>query len=729
MSSARNGPAKAPAADADVGPGMPEAPATDDIRGWRLEALRRLYLATTIIVPPALVYVVFVTRRPEGLAPFMACTRPLLAAGNRLLRDGRWFRVGAFGLLLFFAGLGSINAATNGLLPNTTLIFALVTLLGCLLLGPSASWAFMTVTAAVLLAVGAAFHQGLLPVPDVQEHLAPSRFGNWVRVAFMYALLTGILASTFAFLIRRLEAGLRASTQALALRRQAEDRYRGIVETATDAILEVDGEGRILFANPATEAIFGYAAAELVGRPVSLLVPEAFGKKPEDGLARRAAPGVREVDWRQASFPARTKAGKPIEVAISLGESRAGDRRAFTAIVRDVTERVRLADRLRQSQKMEAVGQLAGGVAHDFNNALTVILSYADRIARRLGPEHPLAREAREVLRAAEHSAGLTRRLLAFSRRQLLRPAILDLAAVVADLDGMLRRVIGENIELVTVRGPGPARVHADRGQIEQAILNLAVNARDAMPRGGTLTFETGEVELKPGGALEVAAPPGRHVVLAVRDTGTGMDAETRSHLFEPFFTTKEPGKGTGLGLATVYGIVKQSGGAIAVETAPGEGTCFRILLPARDAPGAADASAAPPAAAPAGGSETILVVEDDRDVHALVHDILRERGYRVLVARDGEEALGIAGRQGGDLRLVVTDVVMPKMSGPDLVRRLLEGGRALRVLYMSGYADAQGQGLGAGGAGHLVKPFAADALLRAVREVLDGPPITLRPA
>jgi signal transduction histidine kinase len=390
-------------------------------------------------------------------------------------------------------------------------------------------------------------------------------------------------------------------------------------------------------------------------------------------------------------------------------------------------EAARLADRLRQAQKIEAIGQLAGGVAHDFNNNLTIIMSYADAALRRLGADDPLAGDLNEILRAATSSAALTRQLLAFSRRQVLRPVVLDLNVVISDLHRMLARLIGENIEIVTRLEPRLPRVLADRGQLEQVVMNLAVNARDAMPRGGTLTIETGLAEARPGEGPELDPARGRRVALDVADTGAGMDAATLAHLFEPFFTTKEPGKGTGLGLATVYGIVRQSGGSISVDTAPGAGSRFRILLPAhRDEPSAAGdvapagsgAGSAPPAPLRSG---TVLLVEDDAAVRVLVREVLARSGYRVLVARGAEEALALAARHRSEIDLVLSDIVMPRMSGPDLVGRLREQRAAPRVLFMSGYSD--GAGVRPLEAAVLEKPFTPGGLLHAVREAFDLAP------
>jgi signal transduction histidine kinase/ActR/RegA family two-component response regulator len=377
---------------------------------------------------------------------------------------------------------------------------------------------------------------------------------------------------------------------------------------------------------------------------------------------------------------------------------------------------------LEQAQKMDAVGRLAGGVAHDFNNLLTVILGRTDILLHPLKPEDPMRRGIELIQRTAGRAADLTRQLLAFSRKQVLESVVLDLSAVTTDMKDMLGRLIGEDIALLTTPTPGLGRVKADRGQIEQVIMNLAVNARDAMPQGGRLIVETADIDLDDEYVRRhVGARPGPHVMLAVSDTGTGIPHEIQPQIFEPFFTTKEQGKGTGLGLATVYGIVKQSGGYIEVDSEPGQGTTFRVYLPRLDAePAPVDRSARPAAAA--GGTETILLVEDEEGVRELARDILRASGYTVLEARNGPEALLLCERHQGPLDMLLTDVVMPRMSGRELAERLAPLRPDLSVLYMSGYTDDAVIRHGVLGAGtaFLQKPFTPAILAQRVRETLD---------
>ena len=379
-------------------------------------------------------------------------------------------------------------------------------------------------------------------------------------------------------------------------------------------------------------------------------------------------------------------------------------------------------DQLRQAQKMEAIGRLAGGVAHDFNNLLTAIIGYTDVIAERQGTDENVRRDVGEIRKAADRAAGLTRQLLAFGRKQFLRPVVLDLNETVSGLLQMLPRVIGENMQTVPRLLPGLSRVTADPSQMEQVLVNLVLNARDAMPMGGTITIETSNIELTAAQIASegLAVEPGAYVMLAVSDTGTGMDAATRAHAFEPFFTTKPKGKGTGLGLATVYGIVDQSGGAITMKTAVGHGTTVRIYLPAVAAP--AYQREPEPVPAMTFGSEAILLVEDNDTVRELVRHTLRQRGYTVLEATSGEEAIALVTR-GAKPDLLLTDVVMPGLSGPNLAARLIQENPRLRVLYMSGYSEdaAAAHGTRWGGVPLLQKPFTPSQLAERVRIALDA--------
>jgi CheY-like chemotaxis protein len=379
---------------------------------------------------------------------------------------------------------------------------------------------------------------------------------------------------------------------------------------------------------------------------------------------------------------------------------------------------------------MEAIGQLAGGVAHDFNNLLMAIIGYSELLLARLRGGDRLRKHVQEIKKAGERAAALTRQLLAFSRRQVLVPQVLDLNSVVSNMQKMLRRMIDEDIDLLTVPAPDLGQVRADPGQVEQVIMNLAVNARDAMPEGGNLTLETANVELDESYTRNhIDVLPGRYVMLAVSDTGSGMDAETLSHIFEPFFTTKEEGKGTGLGLATVYGIAKQSGGHIEVSSEPGQGTTFRVYLPRIEAAYEPAARGAPAEEMPR-GTETVLLVEDDVVVCELLREMLQGSGYTVLEAGGARQALRMGeGYAPRPIHLLLADVVMPEMSGPQLADHLARVYPKMKVLYISGYTDAAvaRHGKRSTKAPYLQKPFAPEVLARKVREVLDAVPVEQR--
>ncbi|OGK80696.1 MAG: hypothetical protein A2X53_12895, partial [Candidatus Rokubacteria bacterium GWA2_70_23] len=504
-------------------------------------------------------------------------------------------------------------------------------------------------------------------------------------------------------------------------RRQEEEaraRLSSAVEQASDSIVITSPEGAIVYVNPAFERTTGHARDEVVGQDLRGL------KQAEDGsgFAEALGSGAAGAEPWSGRLTGKRRDGSLTEeeAALSPVWDAHGRLVNHVALLRDVTRERRMEEQLRQSQKMEAVGQLAGGVAHDFNNLLTVITGRCHFLQQRLGGEGPGARDVTLIVEAAQRAAALTRQLLAFSRRQVLEMRVLDVNSVVAQVEKMLRRLIGEDIDLVTVPAQDLGCVKADPGQLEQVLLNLIVNARDAMPRGGRVTIETGSVV---GGTEDGPAgiPPGPHTMLAVSDNGSGMDAETLSHIFEPFFTTKGRDRGTGLGLATVYGIVAQSGGHIAVESEPGQGTVFRVYLPRVDEP--ADRLAPPSTGAEArGGQETILLTEDAVDLRALAREVLTRRGYQVLDAADGADALALAERHPGPIHLLLTDVVMPRVSGRELAEKLAARHPAMKVLYMSGYTDdaVLRHGVLRSEVAFLQKPFGPGALARKVREILD---------
>ena len=506
---------------------------------------------------------------------------------------------------------------------------------------------------------------------------------------------------------RRAERALRAS----------EERYRVLMECAEDAIFVIDAGGRIVQANAAAERLLARPRTEILGSEFPTIAAPEQHEQIRNGIRNTLKGKGMHGEERRAVRSDGTSV--PIEISASAVE--VGGEGLVLAIVRDISEQTSMAEQLRLSQKMEAVGQLAGGVAHDFNNLLTAILGYSQILAGELreSPNHFAAVE--EIRKAGERAAGLTRQLLAFSRKQMLEPRVLDLNEVVRHIQEMLSRLIGEDIQVAIKLDPALGSVRADAGQLQQVIMNLAVNARDAMPRGGRLTIETANVELDDSYAVtHVHVQPGRYVMLAVSDTGMGMDEATKDRIFEPFFTTKEKGRGTGLGLSTVYGIVKQSGGYIWVYTEPGKGTTFKTYLPRLDVPAEA-LPHADPSALPSLGTETILVVEDEDAVRALARKTLEARGYRVLEAADGAEAMKVASQE--SIALLVTDMVLPGMGGREIAERILEMHPEARVVYTSGYTDdvIVRQGLMDHGSTFLEKPFTPNVLARKVREVLDA--------
>ena len=505
--------------------------------------------------------------------------------------------------------------------------------------------------------------------------------------------------------------------------RASEARLKAIIDAALDAVITMDGDGVVLSWSPQAERVFGWPASEAVGGKLSTtIIPPRFREAHERGLAHFLGTGEGPVLNQRIEITGLRRDGREIPVELTITPVRLGGAWLFSAFLRDISERKLLEAQLRQAQKMEAVGRLAGGIAHDFNNLLTAIIGYTDLALADLREGDPMRQDMEEILRAAHRAAGLTRQLLAFSRQQVLAPRVLDLNEVVQTVDKMLGRLVGEDIELQSVLAPGLGHIKADPGQLEQVIVNLAVNARDAMPTGGKLTIETADVEMaETRGRDLTTVPAGRYVMLAITDSGTGMDEDTKARIFEPFFTTKEQGKGTGLGLATVYGIVKQSGGFIWVYSEPGHGTTFKIYLPRVE--GAADALAPPvgTAAVPR-GTETVLIVEDEEAVRALAKTALARKGYRVLEAANGGEALLLCESERAPIHLLVTDVVMPGLGGADLAQRLAPLRSEMKVLFISGYTDraAARHGTMQPGAAYLEKPFSLDALARKVREVLD---------
>jgi PAS domain S-box-containing protein len=492
-----------------------------------------------------------------------------------------------------------------------------------------------------------------------------------------------------------------------------------IVASSDDAIVGENLEGTITSWNAGAEKIYGYTAAETVGRNASMLVPPDRKDEVAENVARAGTgEGFRIETTRLA------KDGRLISVSLTISpiRDRTGQVVGISTSARDISERKKLEEQLRQAQKMEAIGRLAGGIAHDFNNLLSIIVGYTYVLQTSLPDDDSLRGSAQQVMHAAEKASSLTRQLLAFSRRQVMRAEVIDFNDILASMEKLLPRLIGEDVELRIVRAPNLQHVKADPSQIEQVIMNLAVNSRDAMPNGGKLTIETADVYFDAKQAAHHGIKPGNYVLLAVSDTGVGMDPQTRAHIFEPFFTTKEPGRGTGLGLATVYGIVSQSEGHIWVYSEPGQGTTFKIYFPATAA--AVEPSRISQQPQPSvTGSETILLVEDEEKLRTLIEEVLSSHGYKVLVAANGEEALAISSARKGQIHLLVSDVVMPRLGGQDLANQLRRDNPELDVLFMSGYTNNSlaHSGTMPSGTWFLQKPFTPDILLRKVREVLNS--------
>lgn len=491
-----------------------------------------------------------------------------------------------------------------------------------------------------------------------------------------------------------------------------------IVQSSTDAIVGEDLNGVIIAWNPGAETMYGYTATEVFGRDARfLLPPEAIDEVA--GNVERA----RNSESATYETVRMRKDGKHIDVALTVSPIFDAERQVVgvSAIARDITERRRLEDQLRHSQKMEAVGRLAGGVAHDFNNLLSIIVGYTYLIQSSIGEGESLRSAADQIMSAAEKAGSLTRQLLAFSRKQVMRPEILDLNDITSALGRMVGRLVGEDVDVRVVQGQHLRNIKADPTQVEQVIMNLVVNARDAMPNGGKLTLETANVHFDEEDARHHGITAGDYVMLAVSDTGVGMDEATRTHMFEPFFTTKEAGKGTGLGLATVYGIVSQSNGYIWVYSEPGEGTTFKIYFPAALGEAARLRGVRRPELTLC-GSETLVLVEDEGHLRELLARVLRDKGYHVLTAATGPEALRLAAAHEGAIDLLLTDVVMPEMRGQQLAHELLQSHPRMAVMYMSGYTDNAliHSGSLPQGTAFLQKPFTPDIVLRRVREVLD---------
>ena len=536
----------------------------------------------------------------------------------------------------------------------------------------------------------------------------------------------GALSGAFNTMIRTIAESIAQAEQQAREVAEARDqaiesanKYRLLFDLNPEPMWVYDGETlRFLAVNEAAIRHYGYTRDEFLAMTIKGIRSESEYLQLDESLKKNLGTTMIRTNVRHLK-----KDGTAIEVELSADSIELGGRQARLVMARDVTGRKRLEDQFRQAQKMEAVGQLAGGVAHDFNNLLTVIGAHSDFLLDAIEPNDPKREDVEEIQKAGARASGLTRQLLAFSRKQILRPAVLDLNNTVESAEKMLRRLIGDHIEVSTILSPDLPHILADSGQLEQVLVNLAVNARDAMPDGGRLEIDTSSIEVSEQSIdSNSVTPPGKYVLLCVSDTGTGMDAATLKRVFEPFFTTKDPGKGTGLGLATVYGIIKQSGGYIWVDSELGSGTTFRIYLP-QLAKELLPQEITNAAVAISKGMETILLIEDEDSLRRVVSRMLSAQGYVVLEARDGDDALSIAAGYGAPIHLVLSDLIMPRTHGGEVCRRLQLERPDIKTICMSGYTDDEviRRGIVAGDMPFIQKPFSQIDLARLVRETLDG--------
>jgi two-component system, cell cycle sensor histidine kinase and response regulator CckA len=509
----------------------------------------------------------------------------------------------------------------------------------------------------------------------------------------------------------------------LTRRHRADVLLESVLDSAIDGIIGVDEHGTIRSFNAAAERLFGYAGADVIGSPFSALMPEPYRTNGIEYLARHARTGHARIVGRGRQLVGLRADGTTFPLELAVSEFTLAGQRYFTGVVRDLTRQHALEEQLHQAQKMQAIGQLAGGVAHDFNNLLTIIAGHTELLLGRYDEPGELNHALNDIRDAGMRAAGLTRQLLAFSRRAVLEPKVLDLNTVVQETQRMLRRIVPEDVEMVTRLAPRLHPVSVDQSQIGQVLINLVVNARDAITNSGRIEIETANCDVRRGSGMHADARPGRSVMLTVRDNGAGMPPEVMNRVFEPFFTTKQTGAGTGLGLAMVYGIVKQSGGHVEVRSEHGAGSEFRVILPAAEHTHLPAPPPPPAADEPLTGDETLLVVEDEESVRRLAVLALREHGYRVIEAGNGAEALRTLGTYKGTIDLVVTDVVMPVMGGRQLVEALRPLRPEARVLYVSGYTDDAviRHGVQRADVAFLQKPYTPSDLAEKVRRVLDG--------
>jgi hypothetical protein len=575
----------------------------------------------------------------------------------------------------------------------------------------------------------------IIAVWETANHNGPFvRHTPWQNAALLQVFLavTSITGLALAAVIaerERVEDALAREQRLLEEKERAEkalqysqERLLGIVSSAMDAIISIDQDQQIVVFNHSAERVFRCTAAQAIGRPIGAFIPQRFRELHQQHVVNFGRTGVtsRSV-YSPGTLLALRSDGEEFPIEATISQVEAAGEKLYTVILRDVSARKHAEDQLRQSQKMEAVGHLAGGIAHEFNNFLGIILGYSQLLVDESAENDALRSSVSAIQGATQRAASLTRQLLAFARKQVLQQKVLDINQTVRETHKLLRRLIPESIELVSLLGEDLWPAKADPTQIQQVLINLLVNARDAMPDGGKVVIQTANVELGESATQETELRPGRYVMLAISDSGCGMDAETQAHIFEPFFTTKGQGKGTGLGLPTIYGIVQQSGGHIAVESRVGKGTTVRIYLPWTDEAVSATAHATLPAQ-PVRGTETILVVEDEAALRELICHFLKGQGYTILSARDGAEAIEVCEHHRGKIHLVVTDLIMPRVNGLQLKERAAGLRPDTKFLFISGYmGEAQDKpDQFFQGSAFLEKPFPPSDLARKVREVLE---------
>jgi two-component system, cell cycle sensor histidine kinase and response regulator CckA len=683
---------------------------------WRAEMLNitlrfAIYLGVIAGVPS--VYMATSTGLP-WIGVLDVVVLAMVVAVARFERIPYVWRAAVFCGAGFALGLGLLLA-----IGTFSLMFFVVCSVGAtLLLGQRAGIIATVLGTATIMLVGVAGWTGPEVILATREYYAT----RWIVIALNFALVSTLLCMGIGRVLTTLE---RALAEQIASRRSLEEEralLRTFIDTLPDVVFTKDTQGRFVLVNPATLAVFRLQHdSEMIGKTVhDFYVPALAERLHRDDMAVIAGQVLANQEVNTRSFEGHDRWYLTLKAPI---RDSAGAITGLIGISRDVTERRKLEEQLRQAQKMEAVGQLAGGVAHDFNNLLTIIFGYSD-VLRAQVQEPGEMREAVDAIHdAAGRAAALTRQLLAFSRQTMLQPKVLDINETITSTSRMLSRIIGEDIQFSLVLDPSIAKVRVDPGQLDQVLMNLAVNSRDAMPQGGTLSITTQRVELTEAEATLLEIAPATYVRITVTDTGIGMPPEVQARIFEPFFTTKGVGTGTGLGLAMVFGIVRQSGGTIDVESAPGAGARFRIYLPAvPDAPAPSDQ----PAQERLAGSETVLLVEDDAGVRDLAVASLTAHGYRVLTASDGRDGLDVVAAHAGHIDLLVTDVVMPRMGGSDLAAQLRLQQPDVRVLFMSGYTDdaVVRQGVLHSEVAFLHKPFTMQALAAKVRAVLDAEPL-----